>query len=252
MSSSDLFKALSSTLPRDAVRRLPSGQDYVSSHWVISRLNEVFGPMGWSITYGAPAVLAIPGARPVYHVPATMVILGGPLTGDGVTRADVGVGISATDKPEGVETAIKAAYTDALKRCARTLGPSFGLALYEKERTTVGASSVAQNLLDEIEALNNADDCDAWVRQRGEVLKGLHADDRLVVKAAFAERRQPFLAAKSAADMVIDAIEATRTREELAAVRKQHAVTVRAMSPADIDKVKTAANERDKAFLEVE
>ena len=128
-----------------------------------------------------------------------MVILGGPLTGDGVTRADVGVGISATDKPEGVETALKAAYTDALKRCARTLGPSFGLALYEKERTTVGASSVAQNLLDEIEALNNADDCDAWVRQRGEVLKGLHPDDRLVVKAAFAERRQPFLAAKSAA-----------------------------------------------------
>ena len=252
MTSPDLFKALSSPLPRDAVRRLPSGQDYVSSHWVISRLNEVFGPMGWSITYGSPAVLAIPGTRPVFHVPATLVIQSGPVTGAGVTRADVGVGISATDKPEGVETAIKAAYTDALKRCARTLGPSLGLALYEKERTTVGASSVAQNLLEEVENLRSADDSDAWVRQRSEVLKSLHSDDRDVVRVAFADRRLSLAVTKSAADLVIDAIDATRTRQDLSGVRKTHAAAVRAMSPADIDRVKTAANEREKSFSEVE
>lgn len=191
MLSEEIKVKLAADLPRDVVRRLPGGNgaDYVPSHHVIERLNAVCGHDGWSIDYGVPQVRE--GARLVVHVPATLTVFGG------TRRADVGVGIAANDKPDAIETAIKAAYTDGLKRCARTLGPSFGLALYDKSRATVGYSTTALALLDEL-AL--ADDLTAWWKGAQGAFAKLDADEKDVVKGAVAGRRVELAAASAAVD----------------------------------------------------
>lgn len=180
MLSEDLRVKLAADLPRDVVRRLPSGSgaDYVPSHYVIERLNAVCGHDGWSVDYGAPSIRE--GARLVVHVATTLTVFGG------VRRSDVGVGIAANDKPDAIETAIKAAYTDGLKRCARTLGPSFGLALYDKDRRRVGVSTVTLAMLDEVGA---CDDLAAWWSSAKGRYEQLAADEKDVVKGAVAARR---------------------------------------------------------------
>ncbi len=180
MLSEEIKVKLAADLPRDVVKKLPgaSGADYVTGHYVIERLNAVCGHDGWQIEYGAPTVRD--GARAVVHVPATLTVF------DGVRRADVGVGIAANDKPDALETAIKAAYTDALKRCARTLGPSFGLALYDKARATVGYSTTALALLDEV---SQTDNLPAWWRDAEATFNKLPPDEKDVVKGAVAARR---------------------------------------------------------------
>jgi DNA repair and recombination protein RAD52 len=55
------------------------------------------------------------------------------VTVNGVTKTDVGTGLTANDKPESHEMAIKGAATDALKRAARQFGNQFGNSLYEKD-----------------------------------------------------------------------------------------------------------------------
>lgn len=167
-------------LPRDVVKKLPGGNgaDYVTGHYVISRCNEVFGYDGWSFIPGIMSIM--PGARPVVHVPGT-------LTVKGITRGDVGVAVAATDKPDALETAIKAAFTDALKRCARTFGASFGLALYDKARTTVGMSKAAEDMLVD---LDDVVDPTTWWRGHAEAIEKLVADEKAIITAAFVTRRR--------------------------------------------------------------
>jgi len=139
-------------LPRSEVRtRAQSGQtlSYVDGAYVIERLNTVFGFDGWSSSYGAPTI--IQGERPVVYVQVT-------LRAAGIERGDVGVGLASKNTGDALETAIKAAFTDALKRAARTLGASLGLALYDKEQATVGYSFAAQDV---ITAFDDARDIDA-------------------------------------------------------------------------------------------
>jgi hypothetical protein len=55
-----------------------------------------------------------------------------------VVREDVGFGSGYGKKAgDAIEGATKEAVTDALKRCLRTFGSQFGLALYDKERANV-------------------------------------------------------------------------------------------------------------------
>lgn len=175
---------LKQDLPRDEVKVLPGKKDrdggpifYVGGHYVIERLNEVFGFDGWTVSYGAMTV--IDGDRPVVHVVTT-------LTAAGVTRTDVGVGLAATKGPDSMETAIKAAFTDGLKRAARTFGASFGLALYDKDQANraVGFPFAVQDLL---QAFDAATDSNAFkaasTRMRAE-WDGFKVDEREAITAA--------------------------------------------------------------------
>ncbi len=132
--------------------RKQAGQtlSYVGGEYVIARLNDVFGFDGWSVAYGAPTVRE--GDRPVIYVPVT-------LTAAGISRGDVGVGLAATNSGDAFETAIKAAYTDGLKRAARTLGNTLGLALYEKDASerAVGWGYEAQTIIQAYDAATTAD-----------------------------------------------------------------------------------------------
>lgn len=189
-------KMLSEPLCRDFIRKLPGGgADYVDGWYVITRLNEVFGQDGWSDEYGALSVRD--GARPLFSVTCT-------LTAGGCVRRNVGVGLAANDKPDAVETALKAAYTDALKRCAYKLGDSFGLALYEKvtgnqQRRGVGMASTTLAMREEIAGLATRAAINEWLKTNAAYVAKLPADEQDVLRGDVAERRLDLAAAPAPA-----------------------------------------------------
>lgn len=136
-------RMLESKLDRSNVKtRKQAGQvlSYVDGHYVISRLNEVFGHTNWSTRIESLAVahcgVNSNGNQSVTYVARVVLTVH---SGDFFNQTeDVGAG-QATNGDAGVahEQASKTAVTDALKRCARQLGPSLGLALYDKDQNDV-------------------------------------------------------------------------------------------------------------------
>jgi len=138
-------KALQAPLdPKHVVK--PSGRfgpkgDYLEGWHVINELNRVFGFDGWSYTIDLARDALEQGKdssgndqwQAAYTCICTLRV------GD-VTRQDVGFGSGfAKAIGDAIEGATKEAATDALKRCARTFGNPFGLALYDKSRANVQA-----------------------------------------------------------------------------------------------------------------
>lgn len=83
-------------------------------------------------------------------------------TQDLVVREDVGTGSGFSSDPAlAIDSAIKEAATDALKRAAKSLGNTFGLALYDKAQTNV-------KTLEETQA-------EKWIEQQLTTLETFHA-----------------------------------------------------------------------------
>lgn len=99
---------------------------YIEGVDTIRHLNEVFGPLGWNITYGETTKVVEGNGKLVLRVKCRLEVEGGK-----VWREDVGFG---EDTRGDYEKAEKTAYTDALKRAARLFGAYFGLDLYDKEK----------------------------------------------------------------------------------------------------------------------
>ena len=122
----------------------PSGRfgpkgDYLEGWHVINELNRVFGFDGWSYTIDLSRddlrEVADSNGNPQWQAAYTCVCT---LTVGQSVRQDVGFGSGfAKGIGDAIEGATKEAATDALKRCARTFGNIFGLALYDKERLNV-------------------------------------------------------------------------------------------------------------------
>ncbi len=77
--------------------------------------------------------------------------------GEGGARSREGIGFGsgfARDNAlgEAIESAIKEAETDAMKRALVTFGNQFGLALYDKTRSSVGPSNIVNDNEDEDES----------------------------------------------------------------------------------------------------
>jgi len=118
----------------------PKG-DYLEGWFVSAEANRIFGFDGWS--YSVLSLQCVserpreigkskkPGFGVTYTAHVRVMV-------DGATREDVGAG-HGYDVDAGLahESAIKEAVTDSLKRCLRTFGNPFGLALYDKERANV-------------------------------------------------------------------------------------------------------------------
>lgn len=129
--------------------RKPSGSfgpkgDYLEGWFVINEMNRVFGFDGWSYTIDLTRDALTEGqdsrGNVQWQAAYTCVCT---LTVAGVTRQDVGFGSGfAKGVGDAIEGATKEAATDALKRCARTFGNIFGLALYDKSRANVSAPPV--------------------------------------------------------------------------------------------------------------
>ena len=115
---------LAAPLRAEHVRQREGGRgmslSYVEGHYVIRRLNDIFGFGGWeSAIEKLEDLPADAKGRPQCRAIVT-------LRAGSWACSDVGYGGGDHEK------ACKEAVTDALKRCARNLGDGFGLALYEK------------------------------------------------------------------------------------------------------------------------
>jgi DNA recombination protein Rad52 len=130
----------------------PSGQygpkgDYLEGWHVINEANRIFGFDGWSYTHSLQKVHE--GTNEKKNVEIAYICKCTLTVGD-VTREDIGYGSGfakmAGDAHEG---AVKEAVTDALKRCLRTFGNPFGLALYDKSRCNVGVDAPTGPITDE-------------------------------------------------------------------------------------------------------
>ena len=143
--SPETVKALEAPLDPKTIKK-PSGNfgpkgDYLEGWHVINELNRIFGFDGWSYRIDLSRDSLIEGqdsnGKPQWQAAYTCICT---LNVDEVSRQDVGFGSGfAKSIGDAIEGATKEAATDALKRCARTFGNPFGLALYDKSRANVAA-----------------------------------------------------------------------------------------------------------------
>lgn len=160
-------KACMEGLPREAVSQRSQGGatlSYVDQHYVIHRLCEVFGPSGFEtqtlelVPVCEPYQTKTSSGKDVWRVGyrATVRLTVHLYAGDFVGSAPVHTEIhkEGSGAGQGIdkdlilahESALKEAETDALKRAARLLGTSLGLALYDKKQTDVVGEACAKVL----------------------------------------------------------------------------------------------------------
>lgn len=142
-------KKCNEKLDRGLVReRSQAGRSlsYIEGHAVMRRLNEIFGNGGWSYRCTTREVYrecvdeGPKGKR--WHVSYSSSC---ELRIGDCAIVDVGHG-HGIDRSCGIaiESAEKEAATDSLKRCAKSLGDSLGLALYDKEQANVADARNAE------------------------------------------------------------------------------------------------------------
>lgn len=160
-----------------AVRPPPKGKfgEYVDGYHVITEANRIFGHDGWSYevtrleqTHGA--VFDLTGNNGPYQQYRCSWMCTVRVSVGGVVREGAAVGMGS-GKPENtgdvIESAVKEAETDALKRALRSFGNTFGLALYEKDKAKrqVGNAGDAAAAIAQIEAAGTGRDLLDAVRE---------------------------------------------------------------------------------------
>ncbi|MGV8998273.1 MAG: Rad52/Rad22 family DNA repair protein [Parvibaculaceae bacterium] len=119
---------------------------YLEGWYVIAEANRIFGPENWDrITLASQCVWqgkANGNAACAYTSKVRICVRTGLTT---LIREGSGVGqATGRDPGEAHGLALKAAETDATKRCLSTLGAPFGLTLYDKENpTTIEVLAIA-------------------------------------------------------------------------------------------------------------
>lgn len=143
--------------PKNVV--VPSGQfgpkgDYIEGWLAINEANRIFGFDAWSYTTELQKVCEATNEKGNIEI---SYICKCTVEAMGVTRQDIGYGSGAAKKAgDAHEGAVKEAVTDALKRCLRTFGNPFGLALYDKSRANVSApvaAMITDGQRDELQAM---------------------------------------------------------------------------------------------------
>lgn len=121
-----------------AIKPAPQGKygDYVEAYHVIREANRIFGEDGWS--YEVTRLELTSRIEAGNGNVRVGYLCGVRVNVDGVIREGLAVGIG-TSKPDNEadahESAVKEAETDAMKRALRSFGNTFGLALYEKDKS---------------------------------------------------------------------------------------------------------------------
>jgi DNA recombination protein Rad52 len=146
-------KEANAKIPREAVSTRSGGGgkelSYLESHYVIARMNEVFGVMGWDsetvelrLVEGfytqkkGQEIIKVPCPAYIAKVRVAAVVR----TDDGGYMKVVKEGYGFGSDKSGLnphEMAVKEAESDAFKRAARQFGMSLGLALYDKTQENV-------------------------------------------------------------------------------------------------------------------
>lgn len=142
--------------------------DYVEGWHVIAEANRIFGFDGWtretvSMIETNRELLKLSGSRGEYQQWRVGYVAKVRVSAGGVSREGTGFG-SGMSKPEAlgeaIESAVKEAETDAMKRALMTFGNPFGLALYDKTQANVSDEPVTpaqpSKYLDHFDAINGA------------------------------------------------------------------------------------------------
>ena len=188
-------KALAEPLPRSEVMTRDGGGgkqlSYVAGWWVIAQMNAIFGSAGWSYdasdTRETVRIQRPDGRWEIAYSARCRLVVGG------CTIADVGHG-NGLDKVCGnaIEKAEKEAATDALKRCAKSLGHRLGLALYDKEQEHVSDEPTVPSPIMVDQAID-ARVMREWQSMSEVELRSvwpfLSADTKAQIKAAMAARK---------------------------------------------------------------
>jgi len=147
MFSPEQIKLLQAKLdPSHVAQRSQSGRtlDYIEGWFAISEANRIFGFDAWNRETTQLVEVRRDQVNDKYGKPQWRVGYMAKVrisVGD-VVREGTGFGSGAmADLGEAIESAIKEAETDAMKRALMTFGNPFGLALYDKSRANVGAAS---------------------------------------------------------------------------------------------------------------
>lgn len=131
----------------------------------------------WHVTHTSRCVLSIEGCQPI---------------------ADYGVGHGVEkDLGAAIESSIKEAATDSLKRCIKSLGNRVGLAVYDKEQRGVGEEPQPQQLSPKgeevVAALVKARSDAEWsaaTKTATAEWKNLNGADKQAINAVAAERKK--------------------------------------------------------------
>lgn len=148
-------KELDAKIPRSAVSEREGSHgrtlSYLEGHYVIDRLNKIFGPLGWSKEIAEVKEVVnktSKGEFPAYLVKVILTVRSSyytTVTGSGeplspyyttIVKEAYGYGCDKSTQ-NAHELAIKEAVTDALKVAAKDLGMSLGLALYDRTQENV-------------------------------------------------------------------------------------------------------------------
>lgn len=130
--------------PNVKTRQGPGGSTvpYVAYDETVTKLNEIFGPAGWSTVIQPPTVVltkSFKNSRQEDRIQITAVAnctLTIHAKEHNVTRSNVGAcdaEASPRDETSAYQMALKGAASDALKRAAESLGTVFGYSLKKKE-----------------------------------------------------------------------------------------------------------------------
>lgn len=172
---------LNKKLDPSAIKPAPKGKfgDYVDGYHVISEANRIFGNGGWSYeitrleqTHGQ--IFTLQGQNGPYEQYRCSFLCTVKVTVGETFKEGSAVGMG-NGKPENmgdvIESAVKEAETDALKRALRTYGNTFGLALYDKARENVGHNAPeaspqeVEAALDSIKGITSLTELQAyWVK----------------------------------------------------------------------------------------
>jgi DNA recombination protein Rad52 len=150
----DQIKLLNQEPPANEIRsrRADNGASllYVEGHYIAETLNSIFGPDGWGREFTGKGLqivnrsvidrdgknLFVVSVLCEYRITLLpdFVVYNEKPSSKPVVCEDVGFGQSdpCIDEGYAIESACKEAVTDALKRCARTLGKALGSCLYDK------------------------------------------------------------------------------------------------------------------------
>lgn len=148
MTFSDAARSeLAKPLDKKHVKPPPKGKygDYVEGWHVIVEANRIFGFDGWtretvSMIETNRELLDLTGSNGPYQQWRVGFVAKVRISAGGITRDGTGFG-SGIGRPDGlgeaIESAVKEAETDAMKRALMTFGYPFGLALYDKTQANV-------------------------------------------------------------------------------------------------------------------
>lgn len=136
---------LDTKIPRDVIEQRDSGNgrklSYLTGWYIIDRLNKVFGAPNWAYSSEANQIYTGQDDKKRYvasYLAKVRLVVQFP-DGSKTEYVDYGYGdgIDKTSPGKCHELAVKESVTDGLKRCAKNLGMSFGLALYDKTQENV-------------------------------------------------------------------------------------------------------------------